>query len=88
MLSALTASPYVDNTDIALMGDHGMHLGDHQLFGKWTVYEQSTHIPLIIAGAGVPKRLCNSVCGTRKSPALWSFLTCIRRWLCLASVTV
>jgi len=37
-----------------------MHLGDHQLFGKWTVYEQSTHVPLVIAGTAVDKSLWNT----------------------------
>ena len=60
ILTALDASPYANNTIIVLMSDHGMHLGDHQLFGKWSVYEQATRTPLIIAGAAVDKSLWNT----------------------------
>ena len=37
ILDALSNSQYANNTIIVAMADHGMHLGDHQLFGKWTV---------------------------------------------------
>lgn len=43
-----------ENTIIVLWGDHGFHLGDKQLFGKHTTYEQATRAPLIVANAGSP----------------------------------
>jgi arylsulfatase A-like enzyme len=37
-----------DNTVIIFLSDHGTHLGEKQLFGKWTPYDQSLRIPFII----------------------------------------
>ena len=43
------------NTVVVLTGDNGFHLGDHGgLWAKLSAFDQSTHVPLIIAGAGVP----------------------------------
>ena len=42
-------------TVVVLLGDNGFHLGDHNgLWAKLSAFDQSTHVPLIIAGAGVP----------------------------------
>ena len=43
------------NTIIVLMGDHGLHLGDQQIWGKHSSYEKSTHTPLIIVDPSNPK---------------------------------
>ncbi len=37
------------NTIIVLWGDHGWHLGDHNLWCKHTNFEQATHAPLLIS---------------------------------------
>lgn len=37
-----------DNTVILFLSDHGTHLGEKQLFGKWTPYDQSLRIPFMI----------------------------------------
>ena len=43
------------NTIVVLLGDNGFHLGDHGgLWAKLSAFDQSTRVPLIIAGAGVP----------------------------------
>jgi len=41
-----------ENTVIVLWGDHGWHLGDHNMFCKHTNYEQATRSPLIFSADG------------------------------------
>jgi len=48
LLDTLDASPYADNTVIVLWSDHGWHLGEKQHWGKWTGWERSTRVPLIV----------------------------------------
>jgi arylsulfatase A-like enzyme len=50
-----------ENTIIVLWGDHGYHLGDHDMWCKHTNYEQATRSPLIIS-------LGHSVIGKTSSP--------------------
>jgi len=48
LLKQLEQSPHKDNTIIVLWSDHGWHLGEKQHWGKWTGWERSTRVPLII----------------------------------------
>jgi len=41
------------NTIVLLTGDHGYQLGEHGLWAKQTLFEEGTHVPLIVAGPGV-----------------------------------
>lgn len=54
LLDALDKSEQADNTLIVLWSDHGWHLGEKQHWGKWTGWERSTRVPLIIVP---PKKL-------------------------------
>ncbi len=45
---ALEEQGMADNTVIILMGDNGFFLGEKGLAGKWYVYDESIHVPLII----------------------------------------
>lgn len=58
LLSALQVSGQLDSTVVVIVGDHGESLGDHgeQQHGFF-VYDAAVHIPLIIAGPGVPVRV-------------------------------
>ena len=53
VLDALASSPHADNTLIVLWSDHGFHLGEKQHWAKRTLWEESTRVPLLIAGGGI-----------------------------------
>ncbi|MEO1528916.1 MAG: sulfatase [Planctomycetota bacterium] len=48
LLDALDHSPSAENTWIVLWSDHGWHLGEKEHWGKWTAWERSTRVPLVI----------------------------------------
>lgn len=53
VLDALERLHLSDDTIVCLWGDHGWHLGDHGMWGKFTNYEQATRSPLIIRAPGI-----------------------------------
>jgi len=55
VLDALEAGPYARNTTVVLWSDNGLHLGQKYHWHKFDLWEASTHVPLVIAGAGVGK---------------------------------
>ncbi|MGD8810128.1 MAG: sulfatase [Gammaproteobacteria bacterium] len=53
LLDALDRSGRAQNTIIVLWGDHGFHLGEKGRWRKSTLWERSTHVPLIVVAPGV-----------------------------------
>lgn len=53
LLDALDEAGVADNTIVVLWGDHGYHLGEKDITGKNTLWDNSTRGPLVIAGPGV-----------------------------------
>ncbi|MEW4488547.1 sulfatase [Thalassoglobus sp. JC818] len=49
VLQSLMASDYADNTVIVLCSDHGYHIGEKDRVSKHSLWEESTHVPLIIS---------------------------------------
>ena len=57
LLDALAESGHADNTVVVLWSDHGWHLGEKEHWGKWTGWERSTKVPLIIRPHASLKRV-------------------------------
>ena len=55
LLDALESSKYKDNTIVVLWSDQGYHHGEKGQWGKHTPWKETSHIPLIFAGANLPK---------------------------------
>lgn len=51
-LNALAASQFADDTLIVVVSDHGFNMGDHDLWNKFTLWEQAARTPLIVKGPG------------------------------------
>lgn len=54
MLDALEQRGQLDSTLIVFASDHGEMLGDHGQYTKNVAYESALHVPLLIAGPGIP----------------------------------
>jgi arylsulfatase A-like enzyme len=52
VLDELAASPYADDTIVVLWSDNGFHLGEKQHLHKFTLWEPSTRVPLLIRAPG------------------------------------
>lgn len=55
VLDALDASAGANNTIIVLWSDHGMHFGEKENWEKFTLWERSTHVPLVVVAPGVTR---------------------------------
>ena len=64
LLVALAASPHADDTIVVVWSDHGWHLGGKHHWRKRTLWEESTRVPLLVAGAPLgtrPQRIDRAV---------------------------
>lgn len=63
ILDTLEQEGLADNTIVVFLGDHGFHLGEHGLWSKYTLFEQSRRTPLIVRVPGAPGngRVCKQL---------------------------
>ncbi len=52
VLDALDKGPHSDDTIIVLFSDHGYHLGEKQRWSKFSLWERTTRVPLIVSVPG------------------------------------
>ena len=55
VLEALESGPYAENTIVVIWSDQGYHLGQKGHWGKHTSWKETTKVPFIFSGAGLPK---------------------------------
>ena len=60
LIRALEESGQRKNTIIIFTSDHGYHLGEHDLWSKVSVHEESARVPLIVSMPGKKPALCKS----------------------------
>jgi arylsulfatase A-like enzyme len=61
LMNAMDSLGLLKNTIVVLWGDHGWHLGDHNLWCKHTNFEQATHAPLIISAPWIKPSVTKSM---------------------------
>jgi len=63
ILAVLDETGLAEKTLIVFAGDNGLAVGQHGLFGKQNAYEHSIHVPLLMAGPGLPGgKRCDAFC--------------------------
>ena len=61
VVKALEKSGQRDNTIVIFTSDHGYHLGEHDLWSKVSVHEESAQVPLLVCVPGKQPAVCNSL---------------------------
>jgi arylsulfatase A-like enzyme len=66
LLNYIEKSKFKDNTVIIFSSDHGEAAGRHKMFQKFTLYEESVRVPLIVSclgnGVKIKKNTINTKC--------------------------
>ena len=60
VIKALEETGQRDHTIVIFTSDHGYHLGEHDLWSKVSIHEESAKVPLIISVPGKTPALCHS----------------------------
>lgn len=55
LLDGLDNSPMAGNTIVILWSDHGFHIGEKENWEKFTLWDQSTRVPLFIQAPGISR---------------------------------
>ncbi|MCG8527140.1 MAG: sulfatase [Opitutales bacterium] len=63
LLEALEENGIADNTVVIFFSDHGFHLGEHGCWSKFTLFEQSTRVPMVVylPGAKGNGKVCDEI---------------------------
>lgn len=54
LLNTLESEGLMKNTIVVLLSDHGYHMGSKGITGKNSLWHESTRVPFIFAGPGIP----------------------------------
>ncbi|MEZ5652494.1 MAG: sulfatase-like hydrolase/transferase [Burkholderiaceae bacterium] len=60
VLDAIDALGLSDDTLVIHISDHGDNLGARGMWNKSLLYRESTQVPMLVAGPGVPQRECRT----------------------------
>ncbi len=60
VLEGYEQCPEKENTIIVMLSDHGWHLGSKKHWSKMTLWQEATHIPLIIKAPGIEPAKCDA----------------------------
>ena len=61
VLKALEQSGQRDSTIVIFTSDHGYHLGEHDMWSKVSIHEESARVPLIVSVPGKSPAMCHSL---------------------------